>query len=118
VRRHQQHSGALLHNSSPDRKSGDGSRKIDWRPNDKNTFSFSMNYQHFNSPDGIQTGAVVTSGGALNSNGNDDVSIRYGRASWTFVPGGSTVNERGLAGSRTGRRIPSIASCSIRLMVP
>jgi len=29
----------------------------------------------------------------LNSNGNDDVSIRYGRASWTFVPGGSTVNE-------------------------
>jgi hypothetical protein len=67
--------------------------KIDWRPNDKNTFSFSMNYQHFNSPDGIQTGAVVTSGGALNSNGNDDVSIRYGRASWTLVPGGSTVNE-------------------------
>jgi hypothetical protein len=67
--------------------------KIDWRPNDRNSFSFSFNYEHFNSPNGIQTGAVVTSGGAINSNGIDDVQVRYGRAQWTFVPGGNVVNE-------------------------
>src|SRR5262249_27476522 len=44
-----------------------GLGKIDLRPNDRNSLSLSFNYQHFNSPDGIQTGAVVTSGGALNS---------------------------------------------------
>ena len=67
--------------------------KIDWRPNDHNSVSFSFNYEHFNSPNGIQTGAVVTSGGALNSNGIDDVQVRYGRAQWTFVPTGNIVNE-------------------------
>lgn len=67
--------------------------KIDWRPDDKNAFSFSGNYQHFNSPNGIQTGASVTNGGAINSNGIDDVNVRYGRAEWTFVPSGNLVNE-------------------------
>ncbi|MBV8897217.1 MAG: TonB-dependent receptor [Acidobacteriaceae bacterium] len=67
--------------------------KIDWHLNDKNTFSFDFNYVHFNSPNGIQTGAVVTSGGAFNSNGNDDVNVRHGRAEWVFVPNGSMVNE-------------------------
>lgn len=67
--------------------------KIDWHLNDKNTFSFDFNYVHFNSPNGIQTGAVVTSGGAFNSNGNDDVGVRNGRAEWVFVPNGSMVNE-------------------------
>ncbi len=67
--------------------------KIDWHLNDKNTFSFDFNYVHFNSPNGIQTGAVVTSGGAFNSNGNDDVNVRNGRADWVFVPNGSMVNE-------------------------
>ncbi len=67
--------------------------KIDWRPDDKNAFSFSVNYQHFNSPNGIQTGASVTNGGAINGNGTDDVNVRYGRAEWTFVPSGNLVNE-------------------------
>jgi len=67
--------------------------KIDWRPNDKSSFSFSLNYQHFNSPNGIQTGAVVTSGGAFNSNGNDDVNVRNGRADWTYVANSRMVNE-------------------------
>ncbi|HEX4750847.1 MAG TPA: carboxypeptidase regulatory-like domain-containing protein [Bryobacteraceae bacterium] len=67
--------------------------KIDWHLNDKNTFSFDFNYMHFNSPNGIQTGAVVTSGAAFNSNGNDDVNVRNGRADWVFVPNGSMVNE-------------------------
>jgi outer membrane receptor protein involved in Fe transport len=67
--------------------------KIDWRPNDRNSFSLSFNYEHFNSPNGIQTGAVVTSGGAINSNGIDDVQVRYARAQWTYVPASNIVNE-------------------------
>ena len=67
--------------------------KLDWRPNDKHSLSASFNYEHFNSPNGIQTGAVVTSGGAINSNGIDDVQVRYGRAQWTWVPTGNIVNE-------------------------
>jgi hypothetical protein len=67
--------------------------KIDYRPNERNAFSVSLNYMHFNSPNGIQTGAVVTNGGALNSNGIDDVNVRMGRADWTLTPNGSLVNE-------------------------
>ena len=70
-----------------------GFLKIDWRPTEKNSFSFDFNYMHFYSPNGIQTGAVVTSGGALNSNGNDDVNVRNGRAEWVFTPNGRMVNE-------------------------
>ncbi|MGA8597638.1 MAG: carboxypeptidase regulatory-like domain-containing protein [Bryobacteraceae bacterium] len=67
--------------------------KIDWRPNERNAFSFDLNYVHFFSPNGIQTGAVVTSGGAFNSNGNDDVNVRNARAAWTYTPNGTMVNE-------------------------
>ena len=67
--------------------------KIDYRPNELNSLSFSLNYQHFYSPNGIQTGAVVTSGGALNSNGYDDVNTRFGRADWIFTPTPVLVNE-------------------------
>jgi hypothetical protein len=70
-----------------------GLAKLDWRPNMKSSLSVSFNYQHFNSPDGVQTGAAVTSGGAINSNGIDDVQVRYGRAGWTYIISGSLVNE-------------------------
>jgi outer membrane receptor protein involved in Fe transport len=74
-----------------DQQTGFG--KIDWRPNDRNSLSLSTNYQHFNSPDGIQTGAVVTGGGALNSNGIDDVQVRYARVDWTAIVSPNQVNE-------------------------
>lgn len=70
-----------------------GLGKIDWRPSDRNAVSFSFNYQHFNSPDGIQTGAAVTSGGAFNSNGIDDVQGRDARADWTYIAFNNIVNE-------------------------
>jgi hypothetical protein len=70
-----------------------GLGKIDWRPNDKNSVTASFNYQHFSSPDGVQTGAVVTSGGALNSNAIDDVQVRYARAGWTYIVSSNIVNE-------------------------
>ncbi len=67
--------------------------KIDYRFNDLNSLSFDFNYQHFYSPNGIQTQAVVTSGAALNGNGYDDVNVRYGRAAWTYTPTPTIVNE-------------------------
>lgn len=70
-----------------------GFGKIDWRPADRNTFSFSLNYQHFNSPNGIQSAIALTNGAAFNGNGNDDVQVRNGKAQWTFVPTANIVNE-------------------------
>ena len=67
--------------------------KIDWRPNDRNSFSASFNYEHFNSPNGIQTGAVVTSGGAMNSNGIDDVQRPLRAGALDTGPTSNMVNE-------------------------
>jgi hypothetical protein len=70
-----------------------GFLKLDYRPDYKNSFTASVNYMRFLSPMGVQTGATSTNGGALGTNGDDSVRDRYGRASWTFVPTGSVVNE-------------------------
>ncbi|HTS30215.1 MAG TPA: TonB-dependent receptor [Bryobacteraceae bacterium] len=67
--------------------------KLDYRPNEKNTFSASMNYLHWNSTNGIQTGASLTNGAAIGTNGDDKVFDRIGKMSWTFVPSSSVVNE-------------------------
>ncbi|MGH9663915.1 MAG: carboxypeptidase regulatory-like domain-containing protein, partial [Bryobacteraceae bacterium] len=39
-----------------------GFAKLDWRPNERNSFSFDMNVMHWKSPNGIQTQAVLSSG--------------------------------------------------------
>jgi hypothetical protein len=70
-----------------------GLAKIDWRPTDRNSFSFSTNFMHFVSPHGIQTQAVLTGGAALGNNGNSTVETRYGKAAWTSVVTNSSVNE-------------------------
>jgi hypothetical protein len=67
--------------------------KLDYRPNERNSFSASLNYLKFISPNGIQTGAAVTTGGAVGTNGDDSVRDRIGKFSWTFVPTNSMVNE-------------------------
>ncbi|HLK65643.1 MAG TPA: carboxypeptidase regulatory-like domain-containing protein [Bryobacteraceae bacterium] len=67
--------------------------KLDYRPNEKNTFSASMNYLHWNSINGIQTGITLTNGAAIGTNGDDKVFDRIGKVSWTFVPTSSVVNE-------------------------
>ena len=67
--------------------------KIDWRPTDRNTFSFDMNYMRWVSPHGIQTQAVLTSGNMLGNNGNSTVQDKYGKASWTSVVTNNAVNE-------------------------
>lgn len=70
-----------------------GFAKIDWRPTERNSFSFSSNVMHWRSPHGIQTQAVLTNGNALGGNGHSTVETRYGKASWTSIPTNSSVNE-------------------------
>ncbi len=70
-----------------------GFAKIDWRPTERNSFSFSSNVMHWRSPHGIQTQAVLTSGNALGGNAHSTVETRYGKASWTSIPTNSSVNE-------------------------
>jgi outer membrane receptor protein involved in Fe transport len=70
-----------------------GFGKLDWRPKEEHSFSASFNYLGFNSPNGLQTGAVLTNGAGVGNNANSTVRARYGRLAWTFLPGGSTVNE-------------------------
>ena len=67
--------------------------KLDYRPNEKNSFSASMNYLKWNSVNGIQTGIALTNGAAIGTNGNDSVRDRIGKLSWTYVPSGATLNE-------------------------
>ena len=70
-----------------------GFAKLDWRPTERNTFTFSANVMHWRSPHGIQTQAVLTNGNALGNNGNSTVETRYGKAGWTSIPTNSSVNE-------------------------
>lgn len=70
-----------------------GFGKIDWRPADRHSFSFSFNYLKWISPNGIQTGAALNNGAGVGNNGDSTVRTRYGRASWTSIAGSSVVNE-------------------------
>lgn len=67
--------------------------RLDYHMNDKNSFSASFNFLHDLSPNGIQSGASSTTGSALTGNGDDAVTVRNGRAVWTFVPTSTFVNE-------------------------
>ncbi len=70
-----------------------GFGKIDWRPTDRNSFSFDLNAMRWVSPHGIQTQGVLTNGNALANNGNSTVQDKYGKASWTAVATSNAVNE-------------------------
>ncbi len=70
-----------------------GFAKLDWRPSERNSFSFDLNAMRWVSPHGIQTQAVLTNGSALANNGNSTVQDKYGKASWTAVVTNNAVNE-------------------------
>jgi hypothetical protein len=70
-----------------------GFGKIDWRPTERHSFTFSANVMHWRSPHGIQTQAVLTNGNALGNNANSTVETRYGKAAWISIPTNSSVNE-------------------------
>jgi len=67
--------------------------KLDWRPTERNSFSFSGNVMHWRSPYGIQTQAVLTNNNAIAGNGNSTVETRYGKASWTSIIRPNLLNE-------------------------
>ncbi len=70
-----------------------GFGKIDWRPSDRNSFSFSVNALRWISPHGIQTQAVLTDGNGIGNNADSTVRTYYGRADWTSIVAPTIVNE-------------------------
>ncbi len=70
-----------------------GFAKLDYRPNERNTFSFDANAMHWRSPYGIQTQAVLTNGNMIGGNGNSTVETRYGKADWTWITSPSSLND-------------------------
>ncbi len=67
--------------------------KIDYRPGEKHSFSFSGNYLRWVSPNGIQSAATLNNGAALGSNGISTVRNRLARASWTAIVTPNSLNE-------------------------
>lgn len=67
--------------------------KVDYRPNERDAISMSMNYLDFRSPNGIQTQLSLSDGSAIGNNADTNVFNRTGRISWTRVVSASAVNE-------------------------
>jgi outer membrane receptor protein involved in Fe transport len=70
-----------------------GFGKLDWRPNERNTFSVDMNLLRWVSPNGLQTQAVLNNAQGVGNNVNSSVRDKNGRFSWTAIPTPSMVNE-------------------------
>ncbi len=66
--------------------------RLDYHPNDKNTFTAEFNFLRWWSPNGIQTGLSSTSGAGITGNGDDSVRVRNGKLGWTWVPANNLVN--------------------------
>jgi hypothetical protein len=66
---------------------------VDYRPSEKSSFSFSLNYVDFRSPNGIQTQLSLTAGDAVGNNADTNVFDRTARASWTYVVTPTAINE-------------------------
>ena len=66
--------------------------RLDYHLNDRNTFSASFNFLRWKSPNGIQTGLSSTTGAGITGNGDDSVTVRNGKATWTAVITNSLVN--------------------------
>ena len=67
--------------------------KIDWRPSDRHSFTVSGNSLRFISPNGIQTGAALTNGGALGNNADSTARVRYAKFGYTAVVTSAMLNE-------------------------
>lgn len=76
---------------SVDQKLGFG--KLDFRPNEKNTFSASLNILRWVSPNGLQSQAVLNNGNGVGNNVNSSVRSKYGRFTWTNIASPNIVNE-------------------------
>jgi outer membrane receptor protein involved in Fe transport len=67
--------------------------KLDFRPNERNTFSASLNLLRWVSPLGLQTQAVLNNGNGVGNNVNSSARAKYGTATWTNIPAPTLVNE-------------------------
>jgi len=71
-----------------------GFGRLDYHLSDRNSLSASLNFMHFNSPNGLQqTLAASTTGQGVNGNGNDYGRVRNGKFSWTSVITPSLVSQ-------------------------
>jgi outer membrane receptor protein involved in Fe transport len=70
-----------------------GFTKLDWHLNDRQTISASFNILNWESPNGIQSAAVLTNAGAIGNNGLSTVKTRWARLAHTGVISSTTVNE-------------------------
>jgi outer membrane receptor protein involved in Fe transport len=67
--------------------------KIDYRPNERNTFAASFNFLRWVSPNGIQSAIALNTGGSIGSNGDATVRVRNAKINWTGIPRNDMVNE-------------------------
>jgi outer membrane receptor protein involved in Fe transport len=70
-----------------------GFLKLDWHATERQTVSASFNILNWESPNGIQTGAVLTNAAAIGNNGLSTVKTRWARLSHTGLLSPTTVNE-------------------------
>jgi hypothetical protein len=70
-----------------------GFLKLDWHPGERQSISASFNILNWESPNGIQTAAVLTNAGAIGNNGLSTVRTRWARLSHTGVISSTMVNE-------------------------
>ncbi len=67
--------------------------KVDYRLNDKNSFTTSLNYLDFRSPNGIQTQPSLTTGAGIGNNADTNVFDRTLKVGLTSVLTSSMLNE-------------------------
>lgn len=67
--------------------------KLDWRPNDRHSVSANFNLLNWDSPNGIQTAAVLTNAGAIGNNGLSSVKTRWARLAHTGIISSTMINE-------------------------
>ncbi|HYZ86078.1 MAG TPA: carboxypeptidase regulatory-like domain-containing protein [Bryobacteraceae bacterium] len=70
-----------------------GFAKLDWNISDRQTITASFNVLNWESPNGIQTAAVLTNAGAIGNNGLSTVKTRWARLSHTGIISSTIVNE-------------------------
>ncbi len=70
-----------------------GFLKLDWRPTERQSISASFNLLNWQSPNGIQSAAVLTNAGAIGNNGLSTVRTRWARLAHTGIIGSTLVNE-------------------------
>jgi hypothetical protein len=70
-----------------------GFAKVDWRPGSRHSVTASVNLLNWESPNGLETAAVLTNAGALGRAGNASVKDRWARLSHTAIVSPNKVNE-------------------------